>query len=154
MFTRELIANRGEIAVRVIRTLTSWASRRWPVLDRDRGALRYAARRPGGLHRSAGRRPELPVLAFGDRRRRDHGLRGVHPGYGFLAENPAFVRACAENDLVFVGPGAEVMEEMGDRCGRRRRWSGPACRSSPAPTAWRPPPTHALPRTTSDIRCC
>ena len=43
------------------------------------------------------------------------GCDAVHPGYGFLSENPAFVRACADNDLVFIGPGAEVMELLGDK---------------------------------------
>src|SRR5207253_6997936 len=43
------------------------------------------------------------------------GCQAVHPGYGFLSENPAFVRACEDNDVVFVGPDADVMARMGDK---------------------------------------
>ena len=48
------------------------------------------------------------------------GCDAVHPGYGFLSENPAFVEACADNDLVFVGPPASVMTTMGDKIAARR----------------------------------
>src|SRR4029077_635199 len=48
------------------------------------------------------------------------GCDAVHPGYGFLSENPDFVRACEENDLVFVGPDAEVMVRMGDKVEAKR----------------------------------
>ena len=43
------------------------------------------------------------------------GCEAIHPGYGFLSENPAFVEACADNDLVFIGPNADVMARMGDK---------------------------------------
>src|SRR5207249_4212985 len=52
------------------------------------------------------------------------GCQAVHPGYGFLAENPAFVEACADNDLVFVGPPARVMTQMGDKIAARRAMRG------------------------------
>ena len=64
------------------------------------------------------------------------GCEAVHPGYGFLAENAEFVRACEENDLVFIGPPAEVdASRWATRCARRRRCARPASRSSPGPTA-------------------
>src|SRR5581483_12016542 len=48
------------------------------------------------------------------------GCEAVHPGYGFLGETPDFVRACVDNDLAFIGPGADVMELMGDKISARR----------------------------------
>ena len=48
------------------------------------------------------------------------GCEAVHPGYGFLSENPDFVRACEDNDLVFIGPDADVMARMGDKVEAKR----------------------------------
>ena len=116
MFTRVLIANRGEIAVRVIRTLHELdveAVAVYSTADRDALHTRLADRAVCiGPPPAAESYLSIPSIIGAAE---TTGCDAIHPGYGFLAENPAFVRACAENDLVFVGPAAEVMEEMGDK---------------------------------------
>ena len=116
MFTRVLIANRGEIAVRVIRTLHELgieAVAVYSTADRDALHTRLADRAvcigPPPATESYLSIPSIIGAA------ETTGCDAIHPGYGFLAENPAFVRACADNDIVFVGPAADVMEEMGDK---------------------------------------
>src|SRR3989441_3115219 len=52
---------------------------------------------------------------------REHGADAIHPGYGFLSENPAFAEACAKNGLTFIGPPATSMRAMGDKVEARRR---------------------------------
>ena len=113
VFTRVLIANRGEIAVRVIRTSTTRGQAVAVYSTADRDAL-HAARRPGDLHRPADRDRGVSVDPFHHRRCRDDGLRAIHPRYGYSPRTP---RSCGvrRDDLVFIGPGAEVMEEMGDK---------------------------------------
>ena len=116
MFTRVLIANRGEIAVRVIRTLHELGIEAVAVYSTaDRGALHTRLADHAvciGPPPAAESYLSIPaVIAAAE----TTGCEAIHPGYGFLAENPAFVLACADNDLVFIGPGAEVMEEMGDK---------------------------------------
>ena len=121
MFSRVLVANRGEIAVRVIRALHE--------LDIEAVAV-YSTADAGTLHTRLADRAVCigppsatesylnmsSVVAAAE----ITGCDAVHPGYGFLSENPDFVRACEENDLVFVGPDADVMARMGDKVEAKR----------------------------------
>jgi acetyl-CoA carboxylase, biotin carboxylase subunit len=116
MFTRVLVANRGEIAVRVIRGLHELgveAVAIYSTADADALHVRMADHAvcvgPPSAGESYLRIPSVIAAAA------TTGCEAVHPGYGFLAENPAFVTACVENDLVFVGPPADVMALMGDK---------------------------------------
>jgi acetyl-CoA carboxylase, biotin carboxylase subunit len=116
MFKRVLVANRGEIAVRVIRALHEndvEAIAVYSTADADALHVRLADRAvcvgPPAATESYLKIPSLIAAAT------TTGCEAVHPGYGFLSENPAFVEACADNDLVFVGPDADVMARMGDK---------------------------------------
>jgi acetyl-CoA carboxylase biotin carboxylase subunit len=116
VFSRVLIANRGEVAVRVIRALHELGVEAVAVYSTaDEGALhtRLADRAvcvgPAAAAESYLRIPSIIAAATTTR------CDAVHPGWGFLAENPAFVAACLDNELAFVGPTAETMARMGDK---------------------------------------
>jgi acetyl-CoA carboxylase biotin carboxylase subunit len=116
MFQRILVANRGEIAVRVVRAIHELGAEAvavYSTADRDALHVRLADRAvcigPPAAAESYLRIPSVIAAA------ETTGCEAIHPGYGFLSENPAFARACEDNDLVFVGPSAGVMERMGDK---------------------------------------
>ena len=120
MFSRVLIANRGEVAVRVIRALHELgieAVAVYSTADEDSMHVRMADRAvcigPPPASQSYLRVPSIIAAAT------TTGCDAIHPGWGFLAENAAFAEACADNDLVFVGPTREVMAKMGDKVAAR-----------------------------------
>ncbi|WP_188187649.1 acetyl/propionyl/methylcrotonyl-CoA carboxylase subunit alpha [Nonomuraea sp. SYSU D8015] len=110
LFDRVLIANRGEIAVRIARTLRGLGITSVAVHTASDAGARHVIEADLAL--------EVPTYLDIEaivRAAQDCGAQAVHPGYGFLAENGAFARRCAAAGLVFVGPPAEAIEAMGDK---------------------------------------
>ena len=121
MFRKILIANRGEIACRVITAARDMGVRTVAVYsDADRGARHVAmadeARRIGPPEARASYLDMEAILAAA----RDTGAEAIHPGYGFLSENEDFAAACAKAGIVFIGPTPEAIAAMGDKSAAKR----------------------------------
>ena len=121
LFRKVLIANRGEIAVRIARTLREMGIASVAVYsDADAGAAHVDAA-DEAYHLG----PALPAQSYLNQDRlfeimREAGVDAVHPGYGFLSENAGFARRCAEAGIVFIGPPADVIDAMGSKIEARR----------------------------------
>ncbi len=116
MFTKILIANRGEIACRVIATCQRLGIATVAVYsdaDRDARHVRLADEAVG-IGPAPARESYLRADAILDAARRA-GAQAIHPGYGFLSENADFAQACAEAGIVFIGPSAAAIRAMGDK---------------------------------------
>lgn len=120
MFSTVLVANRGEIALRIARACRELGIRTvavYSTADRDSAVVRFAdeAVHIGPAPARAGYL-NMPAIVEAARRT---GAQAVHPGYGFLSEDPDFAEVCEANGLTFIGPSPEVMQRLGDKAACR-----------------------------------
>src|SRR5260370_15331767 len=119
-FRTLLIANRGEIAARVIRTARAMGLRTVAVYsEADRGAMHVEIADDAVLLGPARARDSYLNIERVIKAARQTGAEAVHPGYGFLSENAEFAQGCADAGLVFVGPTAAMMTAMGSKSGSK-----------------------------------
>ena len=116
MFSKVLVANRGEIAVRINQTLRAMGIAPIAVYsDPDAGAPHVTtAEQSVALPGNTAEETYLNIPKI-VQAARDCGAEAIHPGYGFLSENPRFARACRGAQITFIGPTAESMEALGDK---------------------------------------
>lgn len=120
-FSKILVANRGEIAIRVMRAANELGKRTVAVYaEEDKLSLhRFKADEAYQIGKGMG--PVAAYLSIDEiiRVARACGADAIHPGYGLLSENPEFVDACTENGITFIGPKAETMRALGDKASAR-----------------------------------
>jgi pyruvate carboxylase subunit A len=120
MLTKVLVANRGEIAIRVMRACRESGINTVAVFsdaDRDSIFVNYAdqafyigANPARDSYLNINKIVEVALFC---------GAQAIHPGYGFLAENAEFARACEDKDIIFIGPGSNVLELVGNKVSAR-----------------------------------
>lgn len=120
MFKKILVANRGEVALRIMRACKELGVETVAVYsteDENTYPVRYADEKvcigPAPANQSYLVMSSIIAAAI------NTGAEAIHPGYGFLAENADFARACADNDIVFIGPSPESIESMGNKAAAR-----------------------------------
>ena len=120
MFDKILVANRGEVAMRIMRAASELGVKTvavYSTVDAQTAPVKYASEAvcigPAASALSYLQIPSIIAAA------KNTGAQAIHPGYGFLAENAEFARACADNDLVFIGPAPDCIEKMGDKATAR-----------------------------------
>ncbi|WP_370276368.1 pyruvate carboxylase [Roseovarius indicus] len=121
-FKKILIANRGEIAIRVMRAANEMGKRTVAVFAEEDKLSLHRFKADEAYRIGEGMGPVQAYLSIDEiiRVAKLSGADAIHPGYGLLSENPDFVDACAENGITFIGPKAETMRALGDKASARR----------------------------------
>jgi len=121
-FKKILVANRGEIAIRVFRACSELGIRSVGIYSKED---KYSLFRTKADESYLIGEDKGPIDAYLDidgiiKLAKDKKVDAIHPGYGFLAENPEFVRKCEENGITFIGPSADIMNMMGDKINSKK----------------------------------
>ena len=121
-FQKILIANRGEIAIRVMRAANELGKRTVAIYAEEDKLCLHRFKADEAYKIGEGLGPVAAYLSIEEiiRVARASGADAIHPGYGLLSENPEFVDACAANGIAFIGPRAETMRALGDKASARR----------------------------------
>ena len=121
-FKKILIANRGEIAIRVMRAANELGKRTVAVFAEEDKLCLHRFKADEAYRIGEGMGPVAAYLSIEEiiRVAKMCGADAIHPGYGLLSENPEFVEACAANNITFIGPKAETMRALGDKASARK----------------------------------
>ena len=121
-FKKILVANRGEIAIRVMRAATELGKRTVAVYAEEDKLSLHRFKSDEAYRIGEGLGPVQAYLSIPEiiRVAKECGADAIHPGYGLLSENPDLVEACAANGITFIGPKAETMRALGDKASARR----------------------------------
>ena len=121
-FKKVLVANRGEIAIRIFRACNELGIKSVGIYSKED---KYSLFRTKADESYLIGEDKGPIDAYLDidgiiQLAKEKKVDAIHPGYGFLAENPEFVRKCEENGIEFIGPSAKIMEDMGDKINSKK----------------------------------
>lgn len=116
-FNKILIANRGEIAIRVIRACNELGIRTIAVYSKEDGKALFRTKADESYEIGHDLKPVDAYLAMDEivQMAINKGAEAIHPGYGFLSENPEFARRCREKGITFIGPTPEIIDKLGDK---------------------------------------
>ena len=115
-----LVANRGEIAIRLIRAIQEMGFEAVAVYETPDEMSRHIRIADEAFLLGDGPRSDYLNIEKIIRAAKRSGACAIHPGYGFLAENPFFAKACENNDIIFIGPSAEIINNLGNKVIARR----------------------------------